>query len=259
MKRIFDIFKFDKNPDDSSKDDKPSTKRTRSVKEDKPNSAISTDLTESSFTEPSFTESSHDELNKDDAMKNKKSYWGGDRTRPSYIFPRVTKKKLTIVLLENTKKSLEAKGIILKIIHRLVSTDLICVITYGDNVKVNKVEKVSTFSDEKLLDENNVTENACLYDALKILKKVVIIADKKELDEDFGIDKYKIDSIDVIGIGSGLDVGSKAKMEEAIECFEDVLSKKDVDTKYFCFSEDTFKEVASLGFRSIGAFPSKKV
>ena len=93
MKRIFDIFKFDKNPDDSSKDDKPSTKRTRSVKEDKPNSAISTDLTESSFTEPSFAESSFDELNKDDAMKNKKSYWGGDRTRPSYIFPRVTKKK----------------------------------------------------------------------------------------------------------------------------------------------------------------------
>lgn len=250
MKRIFDVFKFDKNPDDSSRNDKPSTKRTRSVKEDKTNSAVSTDSTESSF----------DESKKDDAVKNKKAYWGKDETRSSYIFPKVTKKKLTIVLLENTKKSIEEKATILKIIHRLVSTDLICVITYGDDVNVYKVKKVSEFSDEKLLDMDNVTENACcLYDALITLNKVVTIAYKRELNEDFGIDRYKIDSIDIIGIGSGLNVGSKTKIEEAIKCFDKILEKKDIDTKYFCFSEDTFKDVALLGFRSIGAFPSKKV
>lgn len=252
MKNIFDVFKRDKEPDDYFGDNKSDINKTsygeqkkpKTVKEKKTDSDESLDVID---------------LKKDDTIGKKKSFLGKGKTQSSWVYPRIIKKKLTIVLLENTKKSLEAKNIILKIIHRLLSTDLICIITYGSTIKVEKVVKVSDFADEKLLNIDDMNDNACLYDALEILNKVVTIALKKIQDDDFGINRYKIESIDVIGIGSGLDVGSKMNREEAIKCFDNILSKKDVETKYFCFSEDTFKEVASIGFRSIGAFPTKKV
>ena len=194
------------------------------------------------------------DLSKDENMKRKKSHLDS-----IWLRPKVEKKKLTIICLENTKKSMEAKDIILKIIYKLISTDLICVITYGSTVKVEMVKKVRDFDYKKLLYMDDMNGDACLFDALKILADVVSIAYKKVLDDKSGINQYKIETIDVIGIGSGLDRGSKTKREEAIKSFDEILLNKDVETKYFCFSENNFKEVASIGFRSIGAFPSKKI
>ena len=193
---------------------------------------------------------------KSDDMRKKGTNW----TSGSYsrvFFPKIENKKLSIILLENTQKSSEVKEIILKIIHRL-SSDLVCVITYGSTVRVGRVKKVSKFDDSELLDKDDLNDKACLYDALRTLNKVVKIAFEKTRYDDFGINQYKINSIDIIGIGSGVDVDSKISREESLRYFDEILSKTGVETKYFCFSEEAFIEGASIGFRSIGAFPSKK-
>ena len=206
------------------------------------------------------------ENNKKPTIDPKGTYTTGSNTtqKPTYSvqyswsYPRIVNKKLTIFLLENTKKSIDAKNTILKIIHKFSSSDLVCFITYGSTVKVGQVKKMSNFNTEKLLNIDDLNDNACFYDALQILHQVITIALNRVQDEKFGNDKYKIESIDVIGIGSGLDVGSKSSKDDAMESFSEIIEKR-IETKYFCFSEDNFTEVASIGFRSIGAFPTKHV
>lgn len=196
---------------------------------------------------------------KDDTVGKKKTTWSGvGKHTSTFWFPKIVKKKLTIILLENTKKSFEERENILKIVNRLLSSDLVCTITYGSTVKVGCVKKAGKFDDKDLFDTDDLKDNACLYDALRILNKVVKLAFKKARYDEFGIDQYKISSIDIIGIGSGIDASSKIDKEGSLKVFDEVLSNTSVETKYFCFSEDSFKEVASIGFRSIGAFPSKK-
>ena len=240
--KIFNIFKRDSDADTHSKK--------------KADTNAKNDLTSETDVKIKPSDASGE---KSDDMRKKGTNWtSGSGTYSRIFFPRVENKKLSIILLENTQSSAKVTSIISKIIHRLSPSDFVCVITYGSTVRVGRVKKVSKFDDSELLDKDDLNDKACLYDALRTLNKVVKIAFEKTRYDDFGINQYKINSIDIIGIGSGVDVDSKISREESLRCFDEILSKTGVETKYFCFSEEAFIEVASIGFRSIGAFPSKK-
>ena len=79
-----------------------------------------------------------------------------------------------IKAFEISKKSIDAKNTILKIIHKFSSSDLVCFITYGSTVKVGQVKKMSNFNTEKLLNIDDLNDNACFYDALQILKQSIL-------------------------------------------------------------------------------------
>ncbi len=171
------------------------------------------------------------------------------------IIPKVINKKLTIILLENTQKALDMKQEIQKIISRLVPDDYICVINYGSTVKAEKVSKVDSFNHAELLNAEIMSKETHFYDAFKTLEQIVsnnylsIIKGKEE--------SYKIKDIDIIGIGTGVDLGSTIDKELASYYFYETVFITDIETKYFCFTEDTVAEVAAIGFHSIGFFPSK--
>lgn len=169
------------------------------------------------------------------------------------VFKQLLNKKLTIILLENSQMATNFKDMILKIIHRLDKDSYICVITYGNTISISKKCKIEDFQDENLLNENDLSNKYCLYDSLEILAEVIKDARHKVIENLF--ERHAIKYIDVIGIGSGLDIGSKMSKSEAVICFDKILNTDNINTKYFCFSEDTFIDVATLGFRSIGAFP----
>ncbi len=251
MKNILDIIKRKFDSDDSPEElDYAEKTKPVSPKSDEPKDKSSSDhVSESKATEK-----------KDDIMEKKKTGWQTPKKYSNFFAPRIVNKKLTIILMENTPQSDAVKNIILKIIHRIPDSELVCVINYGSKVKVGRICKVKNFDDKKLLNSEDLKDDAfCLYDAIYTLNKVIKVAMKEARYESFGIDQYKITSIDVIGIGSGLDAASKTTREEAQKYFDDILLNSGVETKYFCFSEDTFKDVALLGFRSIGAFPSNSL
>jgi hypothetical protein len=150
---------------------------------------------------------------------------GTTKTYSTWNYLRITDKKLTIILLENTQEAIDNKSTILKIIHRLNISDFVSVISYGSKVRVSEVSQVCEFDDEKF--------------------------ERK-------FEKFRINTIDIIGIGSGTDEGSEATLEEAVNCFSNILAKSGIETKYFCFAETMFVEPAAIGFHSIGAFPKSK-
>lgn len=175
-------------------------------------------------------------------------FWGSKYYKP---FKPVVKKKLTVLLLENTSLMGKHTEILMRIIKGLSLSDLLCVIQYGSKVEVGEIRETSTWKDAHLFQQSDLGEKACLFDALAelelLISKTIGIVEEKEKE------KVKIDTVDVIGIGTCKDNGSKISKEQGIERFYWVANRPNIITKYFCLTEENFADAAEIGFHSIGA------
>lgn len=246
-KRIFDFFKRE-----SPKDEYVKKENIPSIYEQWGEPQQETNLR----SEPNTVNQKPDESQKEKSKIIVKSPEEIKYTPKKVYYKKTVDKKLTIILLENTKRAVLFKDIILKIIQKLERNDYICIINYGSMINANKVIMVKDFRDENLFKLSDLGDKCCLYDSFKVLIEAIKIARYKILDDI--IERHSIKYIDVIGIGSGFDIGSTITKSEAVTLFDKVINTENVETKYFCFSEEGFINVAALGFRSIGAFPKRE-
>lgn len=188
-------------------------------------------------------------------QSEKKSYLPPYKPRNSDLiskevsYKQIVDKKLTILLIENTVEVAKQKDSLIKIIKSLVSSGLVSVINYGSTVKQSETFDVTTFYNIDCLRTEDIGDTACLYDALmelsSLISKKYMYMEEKE--------KVRINKIEVIGIGTCKDNGSKTSKEVVIDCFCKAIKKPEVITKYFCLTEETFMDAAEIGFHSIGA------
>lgn len=158
--------------------------------------------------------------------------------------------KLTVFFVENTKEVAKEKATLEKMAS-LVTTGYVCVINYGRVVRKSKTVEVKDFKGSELLCQEYIGDNACLYDAINALEGVVEEYYKKT--EDVKYKKIRFKEIEIIGIGRCFDNCSMTSSQTAIESFSRVAKRLDVTTKYFCLSEESFIQTATIGFHSIGS------
>lgn len=170
---------------------------------------------------------------------------------PKTLYKRLVNKKLTIILVENTTEVAKEKEMVLQIINSFVKSDLVCIINYSDTVQQSEIIDISTLAKQNVVYGEKMGDKACLFDALGVLNQLVqskyLITEEKEKE------KVRIDHIEIIGIGTCTDNGSKASKEDALNNFFLATSKVEVLTKYFCLTEDYFLNAAEIGFHSIGS------
>lgn len=159
--------------------------------------------------------------------------------------------KLTVILVENTDEVAKQKDMLNQIVNNLVVAGKVCVINYGKLVRESKIVEAKDFDCRALLYEEFAGNSACLFDALIALEGVVEKNYKKT--EVVKYKRTKTKSIEIIGIGRCIDNCSITSSQIAIESFSKVVKHSDVTTKYFCLSEESFVQAATIGFRSIGA------
>ena len=68
-----------------------------------------------------------------------------------------------------------------------------------------------------------------------------------------------VNSIDIIGIGTGADNFSSVSDKLAMESFARVEKFDKITTRYFCIDEQYVINAAGIGFRSIGTIPKSKI
>lgn len=166
---------------------------------------------------------------------------------PKKVFKRLVDKKLTIILLDNTVDIDKLR----KIIKSLVTSGLVAVISYGEDVTKSEIVDVFDFDELGYLCKQEAGDKMCLFDALIELERMV--SEKYLSIEENEKERTRISDIDVIGIGACKDNSSKAAKKTAIDCFFKVASKPRVITKYYCITEESFIRAAEIGFHSIGA------
>ena len=178
---------------------------------------------------------------------DEKDKWGAG----FFTYKPIVKKKLTILLVENTNRMAGQKTILTKIVKSLSLSDLLCIINYGSTVRQGEIIEASTWKEDNLLNKDDLGEKSCLYDALVKLEE--FIAAKTIGIEEKEKEKVKIDTVEVIGIGTCRDFGSTKTKEFGAERFYWTAKRTNVTTKYFCLTEENFKDAAEIGFHSIGA------
>lgn len=173
------------------------------------------------------------------------------RKQPVYVYKKLVDKKLTIILVEDTTLIGKEHDTLIKIIKNIGSEGKVCIITYGESVKQSEVFELQPNTGIPFPVNENVGDKACLFDALIAVQKMV--SDMYSKIEETDTQRIRINSIDVIGIGTCTDNGSQATKEEAFDAFYKVTTMLRVMTKYFCLTEGSFMNAAEAGFRSIGA------
>lgn len=181
------------------------------------------------------------------------SYTGGSffSKKPAYVYKRLVEKKLTIILIEDTKLVMAEKDKLVQIVKKVTAEGKACIITYGDVVRQSEIFEVLPNSGIPFPVNENVGDMARLYDALIAVEKLVL--EKHTKTEETETQRILIKDVDVIGIGTCTDNGSEATKEDALGAFHRVTSRSRVMTKYFCLTEESFLNSAEVGFRSIGA------
>lgn len=178
--------------------------------------------------------------------------------KPIVIIPTYDA-KLTILLIENSTEMAKNKAKLTQIVKSLVACDnslaltggYVSTINYGTSVRETKPTKREFFNFEELLYNEDLSDNTCFHEAIFALEDVVNNYNEKLIEEK--LKKFFIKDIEVIGIGSCVDNYTKISKNTAISSFNRVASLRNVTTKYFCFSDSTFVEAATIGFHSIGA------
>lgn len=174
------------------------------------------------------------------------------RAKKKPLFKPTVDQKLTILLIENSTEMEKEKDKLVQIVKSLTTSEgYFSIINYGSTVRQTEPMSWSKIDLNKLLNAEDISDNKCLYEALLPLEDMVFAYNKKLIEEEDR--KLFIDRIDIIGIGSCTDVGSKVSKTVATACFARTVRISSVSTKYFCFSDATFVDAASIGFRSIGA------
>lgn len=176
----------------------------------------------------------------------------GYQTYPTYSYwKKPVNKKLTILLIENTTQVEKQAIIIEKIVKSVITEGLVCILSYGSSVKKSEIFDAKEIKDKVIFFKEDIGEKACLYDAL--IEASILILEKWDKVENTETEKVKINCIDVIGIGTCKDNGSKNSKDTGIGCFGNTITKSKCMTKYFCLTEENFLTAAEIGFRSIGS------
>ena len=163
----------------------------------------------------------------------------------------IEEKKLTILLIENTLQVAAQKQDVEKIVDGLVREGLVRIIYYGKDIQETGTFKAEDIRYKELLLEDKIGEEACLYDALLMASS---LADKSYMViEESEKEKIRINCIEILGIGTCRDQGSKCTQSIAAQKFSDIAKKFGIITKYFCLTEESFIAAAEMGFRSIGS------
>ena len=163
----------------------------------------------------------------------------------------VEKTKLTIIFIENTNLMQHSEAIIKKIVNSLTVNGEVIFINYGRVVKKSKLFNVNLLNEHKVFCRDILGQEAVFYDALKLLEETMKDNYFKVIE--LPTKKIRIDKIECIAFGRGIDTGSKTSKIEAIDICDEMFGKFNVSSKYFCLTEASFLEVAELGFRSIGS------
>lgn len=164
--------------------------------------------------------------------------------------------KLTIFFVENTNEVAKDKNKLEQIAKNLVTSGKVCIINYGSTVKVSKIVDAILFDSKNLLNQEDIGDKSCLYEALIALEKVVsknMLKTQTLENTEWKIRKSRINIIEIIGIGRCFNNHFSEFAKEGLESFNKVASNSKVITKYFCLSEQDFIRTAALGFHSIGA------
>ena len=165
--------------------------------------------------------------------------------------PPIVDKKLTIVMVEHTDELAKYKAVIEKIITSFnQGSRMIGCILYGEEVLISNFTLKEIFFSrplEELTFEKSASLGVRFFDAIEVMAKS--IASLPKIYEIEG-KKYKVSDIEIIGIGTGIDIKSKNTQFLANVYFDNALSK--YSSKYFCINDEQMVNVASLGFRSIG-------
>lgn len=179
-----------------------------------------------------------------------------DIVKPLPKYKRLVNKKLTVILVENTEPILKEKVRIEELVNRIVKSDLVCVINYSNVICYTKIlEKSELKSIPIFVTNDKIGNEACLFDALLILEKLVL--SKYLVTEEKETERVCIDNIEIIGIGTCRDNTSKTTKEDALTSFYRVVFLKSISSKYFCFTEEDFLRAAEIGFHSIGSMSKK--
>ena len=175
------------------------------------------------------------------------------QVKPAFVYQPTLSKKLNIILIENTNEVAKENDKLIKIIKNFVNdSDLVSIIHYGSETEKIQICEFSKLKDEDFCCSENIGENACLYDTLVEVEKFV--SEKFMKVEEINSKKFKIESIDIIGIGRCFDNCSKNSKELGINSFAKISKNATkILTKYFCLTEEFFLEAAEVGFRSIGS------
>lgn len=194
----------------------------------------------------SNTDTKDDEKTKDSLNNENVSFFS------KYTYKQLVSKKLTIVLLEGTAEVAKKKESMMKIIKSLVSSGLLIIINYGSYVTISETFDVSDLNNDSTFSYKEiVSDEKCLYDALVQLETIVNNMYKKIEEKEK--EKVMVNSIEIIGIGTGTDNCSKATKKTGVESFYNATNKSGIISKYFCLTEETFIDVAEIGFHSIGS------
>lgn len=171
---------------------------------------------------------------------------------PKLPFKPLTYKKLSIVLLENTKQVANEQEIIRQIINASVKSELVCLINYNHTALHTHILELSELNQIPLFLEDQLEEDGiCLFDTL--LKAEQIAERTYLITKERATERICIDKIEIIGIGTCRNVVSKASQEDALNSFFRVSLKSKVTTKYFCLTEAYYQNAAEIGFHSIGS------
>lgn len=164
--------------------------------------------------------------------------------------------KLCVFLIENTQKAEKERLKISQIFKKFVDSKFI-IINYGSEVRRSTLKEKTDFYNEKFFIDEDLGDNVCLNDALIELENVIEeYYLKNNKDGDYNL---FVNSIDIIGIGTGADNFSSVSDKLAMESFARVEKFDKITTRYFCIDEQYVINAAGIGFRSIGTIPKSKI
>lgn len=170
------------------------------------------------------------------------------------VYKKLVKKKLNIILIENTAVVSEHKKKIMHIMNHFSDADCVCVINYTDKINSNQIIDIPISDKPDISYYETDQKKACLYDALIELEKIV--SSKYLVTEENENERVCIDNIEIIGIGTCRDNCSTATKQEALEAFAKVAIKNNITSKYYCITDEHVVGAAEIGFRSIGSIVS---
>ena len=175
----------------------------------------------------------------------------GKKPETFVFYPTFTKKSLSIILIEDTLDVVNESQKILRFCKTRITTDLICVIRYGENFTETPFLSKFSFNDKNFFCTNNAGEKGCLSDVLIEVEKIV--SDFYDKQKDIDSRKVTINKIDIIGFGTCKDNCSKTPKEEAAKAFSSVNKHAKVATKYFTLTDESMIDAAEYGFHSIAS------
>lgn len=171
-------------------------------------------------------------------------------------FRKVEEIKMDIILIEDSLNVKGYRDTILKGIKEPQGGDILFIFSYTDKgITIKSSLEKEPKEVLNLVFKGELDEGGQLYDTLKVIAELIALYGKENLKIDFK--DYKINEINILGIGSAIDKNSKDDINLALETMEVIKNIDIVTTKYICIEEANMVNAAMLGFRSIGCINNK--